>query len=199
MVAEAIRQTLLDLVDALASLESRYALMGGIAVAAWEHLRVTHDVDVLVAIPEEQIESVVEHFRARGFRPKGQPPVIEVGTHKFIQLLYEAPDSFLEIRVDLLLATSEFQRSALERGVMTELSGMDRQVAVVSCEDLIILKLLAGRIIDRADVMALLRANRDHLDLDQLVGWATRLGLTQELAGTWDEAFPGEALPARQS
>jgi len=67
--------------------------------------------------------------------------------------------------------------------------------AVLACEDLILHKLMAGRIIDRADAAALLRANRGALDLDYL---ALRVR-TREIGGgyteVWNDVFPGEPVP----
>lgn len=63
-----------------------------------------------------------------------------------------------------------------------------------SCEDLLIHKLMAGRIIDRADAAAVLRANRDLLDIGYLRKWADDLQLTEELLEIWREAF-GEQAP----
>ena len=64
-----------------------------------------------------------------------------------------------------------------------------------SCEDLLIHKLMAGRIIDRADAAAVLRANRDSLDLDYLARWANELRLTEELREIWREAYGEQAPP----
>jgi hypothetical protein len=49
---------------------------------------------------------------------------------------------------------------------------------------------MAGRMIDLADSVALLRANRQALDLDYLNRWAAILTIERELAGVWREAFP---------
>ena len=54
---------------------------------------------------------------------------------------------------------------------------------------------IAGRIIDRADAAALLRANRASLDLVYLLRWIGELDLVSEMAEVWNEAFPGEPLP----
>ena len=64
----------------------------------------------------------------------------------------------------------------------------------MSCEDLIIHKLLAGRIIDNADVAALLRVNRAVLDLAYLKGWLGQLNLLPHLETIWRETFPSEPL-----
>jgi hypothetical protein len=57
-------------------------------------------------------------------------------------------------------------------------------------------KLLAGRIIDSADVEALLRANRAGLDLAYLKSWLGRLNLLAHFETIWQETFPSEPLPA---
>jgi hypothetical protein len=72
---------------------------------------------------------------------------------------------------------------------------LDFEIAVLSCEDVILHKLIAGRIIDRADVVALLRANRAQLNFVYLREWVDRLGLSGEWAAIWDDAFPAEPLP----
>ena len=51
-------------------------------------------------------------------------------------------------------------------------------------------KLLASRMIDLADSVALLRANREVLDLDYLNRWADSLEVVVKFAGVWKEAFP---------
>jgi hypothetical protein len=62
----------------------------------------------------------------------------------------------------------------------------------LSCEDILILKMTAGRIIDRADAAALLRLNRVGLNLAYLTRWVTQLNLGAEWNEIWSEAFPGE-------
>ena len=61
-------------------------------------------------------------------------------------------------------------------------------VEAVTCEDLILFKLLAGRRIDEADVGALILANRDHIDYKYLRTWLSqnarvgRWGMCRRLA-----------------
>ncbi len=102
----------------------------------------------------------------------------------------------MDLQIDLLLADSDYHREALARRVVIQLANLDFQIAILACEDLVVHKLLAGRIIDRADAAALLRANRDSLDLAYLVRWTTALSLAKALAEVWEEAFPGERAPA---
>ncbi len=67
--------------------------------------------------------------------------------------------------------------------------GLDGTVSILSCEDLILFKLLAGRILDRSDCAYLLRFNRDTLDFAYLKNWASKLQLNDELDEVSHEAF----------
>src|SRR5581483_7231518 len=106
-------------------------------------------------------------------RTKHQPPVTDLGSVRIVQLLYEPKGAFLDIQIDLLLAESAFQREALARRIPVRLSDLDLNLYTLSCEDLLILKMNAGRLIDRADGAALLRLNRAGLDLMYLLAWVT--------------------------
>jgi hypothetical protein len=83
----------------------------------------------------------------------------------------------------------------LARRTPTRLAALDFDLDVLACEDLILHKLLAGRLVDRADAAMLLRVNWAGLDLEYLLGWTTTLSLEAELSEVWKEAFPGEAMP----
>ncbi|NQU21122.1 MAG: hypothetical protein HQ567_07550 [Candidatus Nealsonbacteria bacterium] len=171
------------------------AVMGGIALAAWKYVRATRDIDLLVSIAGRDTEDLIRELRAAGIHSKGSAPVTSLGQLTAVQLAYEPPETFMELQVDLLLAKSDYHEQALRRQVSTRLPDLDVEIGVLACEDLILHKLLAGRIIDRADVASLLRANRETLDLDYLRPWVKDLEVTDGLNEAWDEAFPGEPLP----
>jgi hypothetical protein len=171
------------------------AVMGGLALAAWRHVRATRDVDLLIGISDDDVEPLLSTLTSAGLRPKHQPPLISVGSLQILQLLYEPPGAYLDLQVDLLLAQSDYHRLALARRTPTRLAALDFDLDVLACEDLILHKLLAGRLLDRADAAMLLRANRADLNLEYLLGWTTTLSLGSDLAQVWEEAFPGEAMP----
>ena len=66
---------------------------------------------------------------------------------------------------------------------------------VVRPDDLVVIKLLAGRIIDRADAAMVLRENRDTFDFDRLHREIKAHGLEGEYRSIWIDAYPGERLP----
>jgi hypothetical protein len=71
----------------------------------------------------------------------------------------------------------------------------DVPLAVLACEDLILHKLLAGRLIDRLDASELLRINADSLDTRYMAEWVQRLQLTKEFTEVWTSALPGRPVP----
>jgi hypothetical protein len=171
------------------------ALMGGLSLSFWKHPRTTRDVDILIGLGNQSVESVLEVLQKASVRLKHSVPVLDLGSVRIVQLLYEPPGDFIEVQIDLLLAESEFHREALARRVPANLPGADLNLFTLSCEDILILKLNAGRIIDRADAAALLRANRPSLDFGYLMKWVLQYGFTAELSEAWNEAFPGEPIP----
>jgi hypothetical protein len=194
MLADEVVRALKHVWVTLESLKLPMAVMGGIALSAWKHPRATQDVDILIGLEEQDEESVLQRLVAANIRAKRQPPIVTLGRLRMVQLLYEPPGTYLDLQIDLLLADCDYQKEALKRRHRVQLPGLDVAVAVLSCEDLILHKLLAARILDRADAAMLLRANRATLELRYLAHWSRILGLTKELAEVWDEAFPGEPL-----
>jgi hypothetical protein len=190
VASDAILSTLEHVLRVLTPLGHPVAVMGGVSLAAWRHIRATHDVDLLIAVDLSEIDAVVSALCANGCRPKRSTPILVVGQHHFLQLLYTPPDEFYDVQFDLLLAENELQKSAIARRVKREVSGIAEPIEVLSVEDLILFKLVAGRMIDRADAAMLLRENRDAIDFKYLDGWVSKLDLGSDYATIWSEAFP---------
>ncbi len=177
------------------------AVMGGIALTAWRHPRNTRDVDLLIGVsPMADPDAILRGMQAHGFRPMRYPALVSVGPARFLQLLYTPSGTFVDIKVDLQLAESPYQRTALDRRRPFDWPEHHLKVDALTCEDLILHKLMAGRLIDRADVVRLIDANRDYLDYRYLARWLRQLSLTAEWAECWreehsDEPDPVEAVP----
>jgi len=195
MPAEAVLAALRALLNAIAPLRIPAALLGGLALAIWRHPRFTRDVDILLSLDQTQVQDLIVALEDAGFRSKQGTGLVKLGELEVLQMIYAPKDAIVEVQVDLLLAGNEFQRTALARRVPAAIPDIDVKVDVLSCEDLILLKMFAGRVIDRADAAALLRVNRQSLDLDYLLRQIDDQNLTNEFTEIWEEAFPGEARP----
>lgn len=195
MATEAALATLDHVWGALVPLGRPLAVMGGISLAAWNYIRATRDVDLLIAADQLSIDPILTALQAHGCRPKRTPPVFAVGDHRFVQFVYTPPGEFYDVQFDLLLAESELQKSAVARRVRRDVPGVRHPIDVLNCDDLILFKLVAGRLIDRADATMLLRENREEIDFDYLTSWVAHLKLTPEFLECWQEAFPGVDPP----
>lgn len=196
MPADALLRALRHVWLTLEPLDLPMAVMGGLAMATWKSVRATRDVDLLLEAQEHDPNDLLARLRAAGMRPKREPPTTTLGELDIAQLLYEPPDTFVDLQIDLFLARSPYHVQSLQRRVFTRLPHLDVEIAVLACEDLILHKLLAGRIIDRADAAALLRANRRSLDVDYLARWTRTLKLTREFTQAWNDALPEDPPPA---
>ena len=81
-----------------------------------------------------------------------------------------------EVVVDFILADSEYLRTALVRRRLVAFGSL--QVPILTVEDLIVLKTLADRLQDQADLEKI-RARQDELgvDWDYVERWKTKLDL----------------------
>lgn len=197
MVASLLLSTLRHVAELLNREGIPWAVAGGVALSVWDHVRFTRDADILINVDDRDIDAMLAAFQDAGLRPKRYPPIVAVGKQRFAQFLYQPDETEFEIQVDFLFADQTFQREALARRVATPFPEWDTNAFVLTCEDLIVFKLVAGRIIDVADAAALLRANRDRLDYSLLRRRCAALELSTELDRIWNEAFPNTNMPGQ--
>src|SRR5437773_10387743 len=112
MPGKLVLQTLKHVWGAIEPLQLPLAVMGGVALSAWEYVRSTQDVDLLIDLESVSPENLLRVLEQAGLRPVRQPPILTVGPSRFLQLWYEPPGSYVDLQVDLLFAESEFQRAA---------------------------------------------------------------------------------------
>lgn len=174
-----LTRALLDLVQAFDRLAIPYAVMGGMAVRVYGIPRATYDIDFTAAIGLDRLGELFAAVLGLGYtvpeqyesgwvdRVAGMPLV------KFRRYL-----SGQGVDVDVFLAESPFQQQLLARRRREHIE--QTLVWFVSPEDLILLKLLAGRPRDIADVGDIL-FTQGQLDEKHLRRWAMELGLKSQL------------------
>ena len=195
MASDIVLRALGQAWQCLDSFPGRKAVFGGLALSAWNHSRSTKDVDIIFDPAGTPLHLILAKLGAADFRAKGRNAVIRLDDAEYIQVLYEPRDALMPIQVDLLMANSEFESQALNRSELLSVPELGRDVAVVRCEDLIVMKLRAGRLIDRADVVALLRANRESMEMAHRGKWVQNYRLHRKFRESWNETFPDEPSP----
>lgn len=151
-----------DVLQLLDRLGVPHMLIGGLAVAVHAEPRATKDIDLSVFVAPAEARRLSEEMADLGFRAIVHG---DAGPGAVIRFVRRGPDG-IDRWVDVLCAGTPFEEQALGRASLQRLLG--RAIPVVTVEDLIVFKLLAGRPQDWADVDALLREHSARLDDDYL-------------------------------
>jgi hypothetical protein len=156
-----------------------YVLMGGLAVAAHGLPRPTHDVDFTVSLPREHLQDLYQAATELGYTvPEAFLGgwVDQVGGMPLVRL--QGWVRGRSIDVDVFLAESPYQLELFKRKLRIQVEGLEAWL--VSPEDLVLLKLVAGRPRDHADIADILFV-QGQLDEVYLRRWAADLGIPDRL------------------
>jgi hypothetical protein len=168
-----------ELLRELAPLLDRWGpwyLFGAQAVLAYGVPRFSADVDVTVHVAAGEVERFADEVVRAGFDPLVSDPDFVRRTH-VLPFVHRATG----MPVDLVLAGSGLEQDFAERAVPMDLGGV--AVPVISREDLVIAKILAGRPKDVEDARTLWRAHGDELDRERI---ESVLRLLEEALGQSD-------------
>lgn len=165
--------TLKKVVRALNERSVDYALAGGLAYSALVEPRATTDVDLLILLESTGPDQIAALFSGvfDSVVPHQAPmPFKGVSIWRVVGIKEER-----ETIVDLLLAQSEFHRQALARKRTVDFQGL--ALPIVTLEDLILLKVMAGRLQDLADIDHIKQQPDLQVDWPYVEGWREKLGL----------------------
>jgi predicted nucleotidyltransferase len=164
------RDVVEELARVLAALGVRWVLIGAVAANVYRReTRLTGDVDLLLADAGTDIAALEHEFRLRGWQVRRATPDGDI-----LRMRHPTLGA-----VDLQTAGTDYQRQAIDRS-RRELLESGLAVYVLSVEDVIIHKLIAGRPRDIGDLQSILEVDRP-LDEAYLDRW-TRFWEVRE---TW--------------
>jgi|SRR6185503_8252715 len=147
----------------------RWYVFGGQAVLAHGKPRLTADVDVTVDLAGASVHELVGELERCGF---------ELRFHlskEFLEAARLLPVAHAEtgLPIDVVLAFSDLQAEFLDRRVTVDVAGA--KVPMISAEDLLATKILAGRRKDLDDARGVLLENEGRLALDRVYDIIKRL------------------------
>ncbi len=195
--------TLFKIVDCLAEQNIEYAVMGGLAVRAHSIPRPTHDVDLTIALSQENLPiwfdklesmgvTVPEAYRSVWVDKVAGMSLVKLRTYlnpdSTTRKLVNQPDEAVHdqsVDIDIFLAESEFQSSILRRKIQVDVEG--RLIWLVAAEDLILLKLIASRPRDLIDISDILFIQGE-LDQGYMRKWSRSLGIERQLEKVLEES-----------
>ncbi len=152
-------ELLAALAAACSELGARWYLFGAQAAMVWGRPRLTADIDVTVRQDPEDPERLVRTLEARGFALRVSDADQFVQRSRVLPFLHVASG----LPVDIVLAGPGLEDLFLSRARLVTMGAVT--VPVISPEDLIATKILAGRPKDVEDVRGILRERLPDLDI----------------------------------
>jgi len=159
------RRKVAKLLDALAATmverDLRWYLFGAQAAIVWGSPRLSADVDITATIEPANVDSFVEAMKRHGFDLTfSDPDFLE----RSRVLLFVHRSSRMPL--DVVLAGPGLEEEFLGRAISVDFDGTN--IPVISPEDLVIAKILAGRPKDIEDVRSVVHERRASLDRERI-------------------------------
>ena len=173
-IPDEIVVVLQDLLRWLEVTQTPYATIGGVAVSLIAGARATQDVDAVLWLDIDELESFVQSGTPHGFMGRiSDAP--EFARRNRVILLQHQPTG---INVDLSCGALPFEEEMIARA--RELVIGSVRIKVASSEDLIITKAVAHRPRDIADIEAILNIE-PNLDFERIRFWVSQFAEALEM------------------
>lgn len=140
----------------------RWYLFGAQAVIVWGRPRMSADVDVTVELSPADTSDFVRTMREAGFELRIEDPENFVARTRALPFLHRST----RMPLDVVLAGPGLEEQFLERARPVALEGLT--VPVMSPEDLVVTKILAGRPKDLEDFRGIVQEQRETLDASRV-------------------------------
>jgi len=150
------------------------AVIGGAAVSVRGRPRLTQDVDAVILLDPSNIERFLAAGLKFGFDARIEG-AIEFAIRNRVLLLKHKPN---QIPIDLSLGALPFEHESIARASIETIGGVS--FPVVTAEDLIIMKAVAHRPRDMADIESIAAINSD-LDRDRIRRWVREFAEVLEM------------------
>lgn len=148
------------LAPALGAHGCRWYLFGAQAVTIWGRPRLTTDVDVTIQLESGRTEALLATLDTAGFRLAFAATDAFVRVTRVLPLVHQSSG----MPLDIVLAGPGLEEQFLDRAIPVRIGELS--VPVISPEDLVVTKVLAGRPKDIEDIHGLLRSRGPSLDID---------------------------------
>jgi predicted nucleotidyltransferase len=137
------------------------AVIGGVAASLLGRPRVTKDVDLVALADDSDLPRLLSLGKQQGVTARAAD-ALEFAKVSRVLLLRHEPSG---IEIDVSLATLPFEREVIERAAERTVRGVTFRLA--SAEDIVVMKAIALRPRDVADIEALLDTH-PHLDVERI-------------------------------
>jgi len=172
-----LRETIADLMRWIAAERLEATVIGGVAAGLQGQPRLTEDVDAVVL--DAGADALLTSGKHYGFEPR-VADALEFSRRTRVLLMRHRSG----VDVDLSLGALPFEREMIERAQTIDAGGL--QIRVATSEDLIIMKALARRPQDIADIAGIIEVQA-HLDVERIRRWVREFSAVLEMPEILDD------------
>ena len=160
--------------------DNRGVIIGGIAASLLGQPRLTADLDAVILLSTQDLPRLIEVAASEGMTPRIADA--EAFARKNRVLLLQHAGS--GIKIDISLGILPFESEMVERGQEIALGSL--RLRLPTPEDLIVMKAVAHRPKDLADIQSIAVSHPD-LDQERIRFWVEQFGEALDLPELWIE------------
>jgi predicted nucleotidyltransferase len=164
----------------LTKFNDRGVIIGGIAASLLGTPRFTVDLDAVFLLGFEDIPRLLDEAAKQGIEPRISDPVTFARRSRVLLLRHVASGT----DIDLSLGVLPFEIEMVERSTMVEIGSINLRLPTP--EDLIIMKAIAYRPKDLADIQAI-ASSHPNMDKERIRFWVEQFGAALDLPDLWIE------------
>lgn len=177
--------------EILDNLNIPYYLSGGLASSFWGERRQTEDADIAIILEPDKVEQLITALSTKFYLSETAINDAMRGFINAFNVIHLA--SVIKANIYPIKQSNNFEISAMSRRIKVQLFSTNKNIYIISHEDIILHKLRWYKIADNysqkqwRDILGVIKARRKILDFDYLRLWSHRLKLTPELEKAVDE------------
>lgn len=164
----------------LVKFNNQGVIIGGVAASLLGTPRFTADLDAVFLLNLDDLPKFLEEAARQGIEPRIPDPVGFARKNRVLLLRHAAS----AIDIDISLGVLPFEIEMVERSTVIKFHGI--QLRLPTPEDLVIMKAIAHRAKDLADIQAITNSHPD-LDRERIQYWVEQFGDALDLPSLWDE------------
>ncbi len=177
-MTETLAEGVAHAAELIAAWKRPCAVIGGAAMVLRVRARPTRDVDIVISARREDVDDLLRLGRDLGWTWDEDPQARELAEEGLIQL-FRPGDRRTSFAIDLIFVDGPFLERVVARATSLTVGSVSLPVATV--EDLLLLKLDAGRGIDLDDAIAIKDAFEETLDRTYLAEQADAIGVRRAI------------------
>lgn len=173
-------ETLDWICNKLNSLQIHYMITGGSAVGFWGRIRTTMDIDIVIQMRSNQVNAFLEAIRNEAYVDI-QEAKDAVQSESMFNIIHN--ETLFKVDIILLDESNNYEMRKFGRRI--KIKFQDREIYIISPEDLIISKLIwsksaGGSERQVADCESIWKINQESIDTDYIKQWIDVLNIREE-------------------